>query len=208
MADHGDDKEPYYADFTKSKGPASPFQKQVLDIIYWKDAKVTGGILSGGVLLYLLTNVRGYTYIALGSIVLLMHLMISIVMGQLQKFQGKAVPEGKPIQIDPEYLKVGMEGLNKALEYYCGLLDGKDMNGSLKVMGGLWVSYCLGTWFDGATLLLLAWIAILSVPIGYHKNHKVIDAKLAILQNKVNDLTKQLESKVPRAAKKEDAKDN
>jgi hypothetical protein len=40
-------------------------------------------------------------------------------------------------------------------------------------MGGLWVSYCLGTWFDGATLLLLAWIAILSVPIGYHKNHKV-----------------------------------
>jgi len=205
MADTGDDKEPYYADFTKSaKGPVSPFQKQVMDFVYWKNPQMSGGALAGGVVLYVLTSLRGYSYLALVSIVLLMHLFISIFMGQVSKFQGKVVPESKPLQIDPEYLKMGVDQLNVALAAYCALLSGKDMSAALKVMGGLWLSYCLGSWFEGPTLLVLMWIGAFSVPLGYQKNQKVVDEKLAIVQGKINDLTKQLDSKIPKADAKGD----
>jgi hypothetical protein len=35
-----------------------------------------------------------------------------------------------------------------------------------------------------------------------------VDAKLGLVQDKITELTKQLESKIPRAPKKTDAKDN
>ena len=198
-------KEPYYADFTKTKGGTpSPFQKQAQDLIQWKDPKMSGGILGVGVLLYVLTSLRGYSYIALVSIVLLMHLFITIATVQVQKFQGKTVPEGKPLQIDPEYLKLGVDYVNKALAYYCSLLSGKDMNSALKMMGGLWFAYVLGTWFDGPTLLVLLWVSAFSLPYGYIKNQKLVDEKLAIVQGKITELTKQLESKIPKADAKEE----
>ena len=46
--------------------------------------KMSGGILGVGVLLYVLTSLRGYSYIALVSIVLLMHLFITIATVQVQ----------------------------------------------------------------------------------------------------------------------------
>jgi len=45
---------------------------------------MSGGILGGGVMLYVLTSLRGYSYIALVSIVLLMHLVITIAAVQVQ----------------------------------------------------------------------------------------------------------------------------
>lgn len=45
---------------------------------------MSGGILGVGILLYVLTSLRGYSYIALVSIVLLMHLFISIATVQVQ----------------------------------------------------------------------------------------------------------------------------
>ena len=49
-----------------------------------QDPKMSGGILGVGVLLYVLTSLRGYSYIALVSIVLLMHLFITIATVQVQ----------------------------------------------------------------------------------------------------------------------------
>lgn len=121
-----------------------------------------------------------------------------------QKFQGKTVPEARPLQIEPEYLKLAADYVNKALAYYCSLLSGKDMSSALKVMGGLWLSYIMGTWFDGPTMLLLAWVGVFSAPYGYLKNQKLVDEKLAVVQGKIADMTKQLESKIPKADAKPD----
>ena len=157
--------------------PAASFlSRQAIDVLYWKDQKVTAGILGTGVMLYFLTSLRGYSYVALLSIVLLMHLLISIVMVQVSRLQGKIVPEGKPLQLDADVLKAGVEHVNKALLVYHSLLTCKDMAAAGKAMGGLWILYCLGTWFDGATLLLLVWVGAFSVPIGYEKNKKEVQA--------------------------------
>lgn len=42
--------------------------------------------------------------------------------------------EATPLQIEPEYLKIGADYVNKALAYYCSLLSGKDMSSACKVM--------------------------------------------------------------------------
>ena len=90
------------------------------------------------------------------------------------------MPEAKPLQIDPEYLKLGVDYVNKALAYYCSLLSGKDMNSALKVMSllilyGLWFAYVLGTWFDGPMLLVLLWVSAFALRDGYIKNQKPAD---------------------------------
>lgn len=45
---------------------------------------MSGGIMGGGLFIYVLTSLRGYSYVALVSIVLLMHLIISIATVHVQ----------------------------------------------------------------------------------------------------------------------------
>jgi hypothetical protein len=44
---------------------------------------------------------------------------------QVSKLQGKQMVETKPLQIDPEYLKMAVDQFNVALSFYCALLNGK-----------------------------------------------------------------------------------
>lgn len=73
-----------------------------------------------------------------------------------------------------------------------------------QVMGALWAGYILGTWFDGPTLLVIAWVGCFSAPYGYRKNQKLVDEKLALVQGKITEVTKQLEAKIPKADAKAD----
>ncbi|EKX31682.1 hypothetical protein GUITHDRAFT_122122, partial [Guillardia theta CCMP2712] len=148
----GDDSEPYYADFTKKD---SSLPKPVVDLIYWKDAKMSGAALGAGIVLYVLTSFRGYTYLSLTSLLLLTHLLISLAMTLVARWQGKSTPQGKPLQVDPELAKKAVEHVNRAIVWYSELLRGEDVMTAGKVVGVLFVTWTLGSWFDGPTLLML-----------------------------------------------------
>jgi len=192
----GDDSEPYYADFTKKD---SSLPKPVVDLIYWKDAKMSGAALGAGIVLYVLTSFRGYTYLSLTSLLLLTHLLISLAMTLVARWQGKSTPQGKPLQVDPELAKKAVEHVNRAIVWYSELLRGEDVMTAGKVVGVLFVTWTLGSWFDGPTLLMLIYVSFFSLPLGYKKNRKVVDEKLAMVQAKLQEVADKINSKIPKA---------
>lgn len=64
----------------------------VSDIVYWKDPRISGAILAAGLIFFYVTTRGGYSYLTLFSIIIMMHLLVSILHGVVSSYQGSTPP--------------------------------------------------------------------------------------------------------------------
>ena len=62
-------------DFAK-KAPTTPIPKEVLEIIKWEKREWSAAIFGSGLLFFYLTSLGGYTYLALASVLLIIHIIV------------------------------------------------------------------------------------------------------------------------------------
>jgi len=205
-------KQRYTAEPLTEKGP-------VESLIYWRDAKKSGPVF--GAVLVILLSLKFFSLISVIAYVSLLGLAATIsfriyknIVQAIQK-TGDGHPFKEYLEMDvalpqnkvEEVIKIAVAHMNAALVELRRLFLVEDLVDSIKFSVLLWSCTYLGAWFNGITLIILAWIALFSLPKVYETNKTQIDANLDIVKSKLADITSKVKAAVPIGKKSEEKKE-
>lgn len=180
--------------------------QQVIKILFWKDVKQSGIAFGLGMVWFYMTMWGGYTVMSFASVLLILHLVVSIIKNSALRSQ---TPDAAP-QIDVEAIKKAAESavneLNRFLTWYWTLLGAANLMAALQVVGVLLITWTVGSWFQFYTICFLAFMTSFSVPVAYHANKKICDEKIDMVMKHVQTGVEMVKAKIPVAIKSEDGK--
>jgi len=186
-----------------------PDDGPVAELVYWRDPKKSG-IVFGSVFVVLLAfaflsfiSVVAYTSLAILSGTLAFRVYKS-VLAAVQKTN-----EGHPFK---EYLEVDLtvsnekaqevsttvvSHLNTLANKLRSLFLVEDIVESAKFGGLLYFLTYIGAWFNGLTLVILAFIALFALPKVYETNKTIIDQYIDLVMGKVTEITAKVQAIIP-----------
>ncbi|XP_055643537.1 reticulon-1 isoform X2 [Toxorhynchites rutilus septentrionalis] len=191
----------------------------VESLIYWRDVKKSGIVFGSGltilIAMSLFSLISVFSYVSL--LVLTGTVSFRIYKNVLQAVQKTS--EGHPFK---EYLDIDLtlsqekvqQLTTVAVAHFNALLTElrrlflvEDLVDSIKF--GV-VLYCLtyvGGIFNGMTCIIIAFIALFTLPKVYENNKQSIDAYLNLVRSKILDVTEKVKAAVPLGKKSESDKD-
>eukprot|EP00057_Strongylocentrotus_purpuratus_P031949 XP_786176.3 PREDICTED: reticulon-1-A [Strongylocentrotus purpuratus] len=187
-----------------------------VDLVYWRDLKKSGVVF--GSMLFVLIALSLFSFISVLAYLLLAALTVTIsfrvyktVLAAVQKSD-----EGSPfkpyLEIDvtlsedqiESYSKKAVQKINVCITSLRHLLLVEDLVDSIKFAVGLWLLTYVGAWFNGLTLIILAYIGLFSMPVVYEKYQAQIDDAVGKAQEQINTALTNIKTKIPWLKKKED----
>lgn len=189
-------------------------ESMVVDLIYWRDIKKTGLVF--GASLFLLLSMTIFSIVSviayLGLAVLSVTISFRIYRGILQAVQKsddghpfKACLE-KDVAVSDElvhkYSDIGLGHVNHVITELRRLFLVQDLVDSLKFSVLMWLLTYVGALFNGLTLLIIALVAVFSIPVVYERHQAQIDHYLGIVSKQIRDVTAKIRAKVPGLRKK------
>jgi len=202
--------------FSNGNSQPLPERGPVESLIYWRDVKKSGVVFAAGFLILLaisffsVISVVAYASLA----VLLGTVSFRIYKTVLQAVQKTS--DGHPFK---EYLEadlllpqekvqevvtVSVSHLNAFLAELRRLFLVEDLVDSLKFGLLLWTLTYLGSWFNGITLVVLAYVALFTLPKVYENNKESIDNYLEIVRSKFTEIAEKVKAAVPIGKKESD----
>ncbi|KAG5881489.1 hypothetical protein JTB14_029155 [Gonioctena quinquepunctata] len=192
---------------------------KVESLIYWRDPKKSGPVF-GGVLLVLLA----LTYFSLISVVAYLSLIsLSVTIAfriyknivQAVQKTGDGHPFKEYLELDvslpqdkvKEISEVVVAHVNAAIVELRRLFLVEDLVDSIKFGVLLWTLTYLGAWFNGMTLIIIAWVALFTLPKVYETNKTQIDSNLEIVRTKLAEITTKIKAAIPMGKKVEEKKE-
>ncbi|XP_071520279.1 uncharacterized protein [Panulirus ornatus] len=181
----------------------------LVELIYWRDVKRTGAVFAG--LLVLLISMAFLSLISVVSYASLTILTGTItyrvyknIMQAVQKSQ-----DGHPfktfLELDTdlpadkvhEASEVVMNQINLTITELKRLFFVEDLVDSIKFGCLLWCLTYLGSWFNGLTLVILATVAVFTLPKVYEQNKAHIDQYWTLVRTQVNDVMTKVKAAIP-----------
>ncbi|CAG9822640.1 unnamed protein product [Phaedon cochleariae] len=192
---------------------------KVESLVYWREPKRSAPVF-GGVLLVLLA----LTYLSLISVVAYLSLIslfgtigFRIYKNIVQAIQktGDGHPFKELLELDvslpqekvKEVTEVAVAHINAAVVELRRLFLVEDLVDSIKFGVLLWTLTYLGAWFNGMTLIIIAWVALFTLPKVYETNKTQIDANLDIVRTKLAEITSKIKAAIPMGKKPEEKKE-
>lgn len=181
----------------------------VEELIYWRQVKKSG-LVFGAVLAVLLSLtcfslISVVAYLALGA--LTVAIAFRVYRNVLQAVQKSS--EGHPFKeyLDKD-LSVPKEKVHEAADVLAKHADQvvarlrslflvEDLVDSLKLALLLWVLTYVGSWFNGMTLIILAYVALFTLPKVYETYKTEIDQYLSVARTHVGNVLGSIKSKIP-----------
>lgn len=187
-------------------------------LIYWRDPKKSGPVFGIGLVLLIAMScfslISVFAYVSL--IALLGTICFRIYKNILQAVQKTS--EGHPFQefleLDlslsqekiQQIVTVGVAHLNALVAELRRLFLVEDLIDSIKFGLLLWCLTYLGAWFNGMTLVIIAFVALFTLPKVYENNKQTIDTNLDLVRSKITEITDKVKAAIP-IGKKESEKD-
>lgn len=192
---------------------------KVESLIYWRDPKKSGAVF-GGTLVVLLSLayfslISVFAYLSL--LALVGTIAFRIYKNVLQAVQKTA--DGHPfkelLEADltlpqdkvKEITEIAVSHINAVLTELRRLFLVEDLVDSIKFGVLLWCLTYLGAWFNGMTLLIIAFVALFTLPKVYENNKTQIDANLDIVRTKLAEITSKVKAAIPIGKKTEEKKE-
>lgn len=185
------------------------WQKSAKELVYWRDIKKSAVVFASGFLLLL--SFALFSLVSIVSYVSLIALSISVsfvvykkVLQAVQK-----TPDGHPFKeylekdVSPpvdkihEWADIATDHLNNVLRELRRLFLVEDVVDTLKMALLLWVMTYIGDWFNGMTLIILAFVGAFTVPKFYETFQVQIDNYIGIVKARVAETYDLLKDKVP-----------
>lgn len=192
---------------------------KVAALIYWRDPQKSG-IVFGAILGVLLS----LAYFSLISVLAYLSLLVltGTVAFRIYKTVLQAVQktsDGHPfkdiLELEltvsaekvHEVADVAVAHANAAVSELRRLFLVEDFVDSLKFGVLLWCLTYVGSWFNGMTLIIIGVVVLFTLPKVYETNSAQIDQNLALVQNKINELTARIKAAIPLGKKPEPVKE-
>ncbi|XP_033101107.1 reticulon-1-B-like isoform X2 [Anneissia japonica] len=192
----------------------SRLDPRVVDLVYWRDPKKSGVAFAS--ILIVLLAFANFSSISVVAYLLLSILTVTIsfrvyksVLQAVQK-TGDGNPFKPYLESDitlckddvSNYAGQAVDKINCYADSLRRLILVEDLVESIKFAVFLWFLTYIGCMFNGLTLVILAHIALFSLPLVYEMNKAQIDDVLGKAYAKVNAFHEQLKEKVPFLKKK------
>ncbi|XP_072437029.1 uncharacterized protein [Chiloscyllium punctatum] len=204
----------YYTAGNIDGGELQTQECQVMDLIYWRDIKKTGLVFGASLFLLLsmtifsIVSVIAYLALALLSVTI----SFRIYRGILQAVQKS--DEGHPFkacletdvavsdELVQKYSDVGLSHINHVITELRRLFLVEDLIDSLKFSVLMWLLTYVGALFNGLSLLIIALVAVFSIPVVYERHQAQIDHYIGIASKQIRDITAKIQTKIPGLKKK------
>ncbi|XP_060573345.1 reticulon-4-like isoform X2 [Ruditapes philippinarum] len=187
---------------------------EVLDLIYWRDVKKTGVVF--GSMMFILLSLTFFTILSVLAYLSLAILTVTLsfrvyknVMQAVQK-TNDGHPFKKLLDLDiclqSEVVESAADkiacNVNNCSKELRRLFLVEDYVDSLKFGLLLWLLTYVGSWFNGMTLIILAVVSIFTLPKVYETYQGPIDQNVNMVRGQLNNIMKQVSSKIPFPKKK------
>jgi len=196
-----------------------PERGPVESLIYWRDVKKSGAVFGSGLVVLLAISFFSVISVAayLSLLILVGTVSFRVYKTVLQAIQKTS--DGHPFK---EYLgwelalpqekvqqvaTVSVAHINAFLAELRRLFLVEDLVDSIKFGALLWALTYLGSWFNGITLVVLAYIAMFTLPKVYENNKQSIDVYLDLVRSKLLEVTDKVKAAVPIGKKPESDKE-
>ncbi|XP_030554889.1 reticulon-1 isoform X2 [Drosophila novamexicana] len=186
----------------------------VESLIYWRDVKKSGIVFGAG--LITLVAISSFSVISVFAYLSLLAL-VGTVAFRVYKSVTQAVQktnDGHPFK---EYLELDLTLSQEKVQHIAGVavahINGfvaelrrlflvEDIIDSIKFGVILWVFTYIGAWFNGMTLVILAFVSLFTLPKVYENNKQSIDTYLDLVRNKLTEITDKIRVALPIGNKK------
>ncbi|XP_069090286.1 reticulon-4 isoform X2 [Pleurodeles waltl] len=181
----------------------------VVDLLYWRDIKKSGVVF--GASLFLLLSLTVFSIVSVSAYIALALLSVTIsyriYKGVFQAIQKSE--EGHPFraylerdvalsdELVHKYSNVALSHLNCTVKELRRLFLVEDLIDSLKFAVLMWVFTYVGALFNGLTLLILALVALFSIPVIYERHQTQIDHYLELVNKNFKNAVAKIQSKIP-----------
>lgn len=182
---------------------------RVVDLIYWRDVKKTG-VVFGGVMVILLSlaylsliSVVSYTSLAILSGTITFRVYKNIMQAVQKSQDGHPFKNflekdtNLPSDKVHEATDVIVKQINSTVTELKRLFLVEDLVDSVKFGCLLWCLTYLGSWFNGLTLVILAVVALFTLPKVYEQNQAQIDQYVGLVRTQVNDVMSKVKAALP-----------
>ncbi|XP_071454485.1 reticulon-1-A isoform X3 [Hetaerina americana] len=191
---------------------------RVVQLIYWRNPKESGAVF-GSVLAILLS----LSYFSLISVVAYLSLSILCVTLSFRVYKSvlQAIQknqDGHPfkdlLEMDltmsedrvQEVARTVVAHMNAAITELRRLFLVEDLVDSLKFGVGVWCLTYVGAWFNGMTLIIIAFVGLFTLPKGYENNKAQVDQNLELINKKLSEISAKVKAAIP-IGKKEKPKE-
>eukprot|EP01023_Acetabularia_acetabulum_P042467 TRINITY_DN419_c0_g1_i1.p3 TRINITY_DN419_c0_g1~~TRINITY_DN419_c0_g1_i1.p3 ORF type:complete len:240 (-),score=51.00 TRINITY_DN419_c0_g1_i1:598-1317(-) len=190
--------------------------KQVEDLLLWRDVKKSGAVLGGATVVYYLLALSGMNLVSIAA-----YLLLGVIAGAyLWTHVGNLVKSSfKPESLLPSAFKDGLtekdvqsfaekylDHINSVFSQTYRLLSGSDPALTMKVVGGLFMVTQVVRYLSPLTLMYFAVLLAFSVPKFYELNKDKCDHYISLAQSKANELfgkfNETVLKKIPKASDK------
>jgi reticulon-1 len=195
------------------------FTKEELEsLIYWRDVKKSGVVFGIGLAILLAMSlfslISVFAYLSLLTLAGTISFRIyKTIMSAVQK-----TSEGHPFKefldidltLSPEKIQniagVAVTHINAYIAELRRLFLVEDLVDSLKFALLLWLLTYIGAIFNGMTVVILAYVAMFTLPKVYETNKQNIDQYLDLVRSKIVEITDKVKAAIPiGGAKKEES---
>lgn len=185
----------------------------VHELIYWRDIKKTGVVFGTSLILLLslaffsVISVVSYLVLALLSVTISFRVYKSVIQAVQKSEEGHPFRAymDEDITISSEtfhkYVDSALVHVNKILKQLLHYFLVKDLVDSLKLAVFMWLMTYVGAVFNGITLIILAVLALFSVPMFYEKYKTQIDHYVGIARDHIKTTAAKVQAKLPGLAK-------
>ncbi|XP_033157373.1 reticulon-1 isoform X2 [Drosophila mauritiana] len=186
----------------------------VESLIYWRDVKKSGIVFGAG--LITLAAISSFSVISVFAYLSLLTLFGTVAF-RIYKSVTQAVQktnEGHPFK---DYLELDLTLSHEKVQNIAGVavahINGfiselrrlflvEDIIDSIKFGVILWVFTYVGAWFNGMTLVILAFVSLFTLPKVYENNKQSIDTHLDLVRSKLTEITDKIRVAIPIGNKK------
>ncbi|XP_046337578.1 reticulon-1-A-like isoform X1 [Haliotis rufescens] len=194
-----------------------PDLSSFLELMYWRDVRKTGVVF--GSMMFVLLSLAFFSVLSVVAYLSLAMLTVTLsfrvyknVMAAVQK-TGEGHPFKQYLEMDLDLkqdkvqpvVETILKHINCTAKEVRRLFLIEDLVDSIKFGLLLWVLTYVGSWFNGMTLIILAVVAIFTLPKVYETYKVQIDNYVNMAQSQLNNIIAQVQAKVPFLKKKEKA---
>jgi len=188
---------------------------RVAELIFWKDPKKSGAAFGAGlVLLFSLAccsiiSVVAYLSLAVLTGTLSFRVYKNVLQAVQKTNEGHPFKEYLELEVTPpnervhQVVDVVLSHVNSVAVKLRSVFLVEDIVDSLKYVVLFWCMTYIGSWFNGMTLVILAYLGLFSLPKVYEMNKTQVDQYLHLACTQVQDVVTKAKDKMPFLARKE-----
>ncbi|KAJ6832473.1 reticulon-like protein B1 [Iris pallida] len=170
------------------------------DIILWRNKQMSGSIVAGVTVIWLLFEWMGYHLLSFICNALILMLAVLFIWSNAASFVNRS-PPSFPEVILPEDLFLTVahsvrREINEAFITFRYIASGNDLKTFMMTIGGLWVVSVIGSWFSFLTLCYIVFVAMYTLPVLYEKYEDHVDTVAEKAMVQINKHYKVLDAKV------------